>query len=81
MKRIRTVRQFADVMGALGGILEPSDCDIIVSMAWCLVPFDRRRAGVLAAAQPYRPRDLEMPSAAQCRVRPSSSRGARRRAK
>lgn len=68
MKRLASVQEFGDVMRALGGYLEEKDREILVAVAWSLVPFDQRRAGPLLPARPYRSRVLPWPKDPECRV-------------
>jgi hypothetical protein len=68
-RRITTARQFGDAMGAIGGCLQQSHMELLVEMAWGLIPPNKLRASVLRPAHPYLPRDLdEMPTARHRRI-------------
>jgi hypothetical protein len=76
MKRraIETVKEFRDVMGAIGACLEGRERAVLAGMAWRLVPFNMRRSGVLDPARTYRFRGMAMPTAKQCKVPPRSAK-------
>lgn len=78
MRRPTTVsaRQFARAMAAIGAVLDDDRRELMLSMTWRMVYYKQRRDPVLAAAQPFRPRSLEMPprTGAQGRVRRTQKR-------
>lgn len=69
-----TARQFGDAMAAIGAVLDADTRLLMVQMTWRMVSYPDRRAGVLAPAEPFRPRDLKLPKPHECRVPPRPRR-------